>query len=78
MGVVGAFLSMEVRIGIAPAVLGRRLAGAILRLDTLHRGPGLHQRAVDREVIAGQMLLRLGLRQHRSQELGCDVPLQQR
>ena len=46
-------------------------------LTALHRGPGLDQRAVDREVIARQKPLHLGLRQHRRQELGRDVALQQ-
>ncbi|MFK4654255.1 hypothetical protein ABIF97_004189 [Bradyrhizobium japonicum] len=62
MGVVGAPLAMEVRFGIAPAALRRRLAGAVLRFDALHRGPGLDQRAIDREVIAGQKPLHPGLR----------------
>src|SRR6201997_5866707 len=52
MGVVRASLAMEVRFAIAPAALSRRLARAVLRLDALHRGPGLDQRAIDREVIA--------------------------
>ena len=56
---------MEVRFGIAPAALRRRLARAVLRLEALHRRPGFDQRAVDREVIARQKLLHLGLRQHR-------------
>ncbi len=55
--VVEAWVSFErfwpwkVRIGIAAAALRRRFAGAVLRLDTLHRGPGLDQRTIDREVI---------------------------
>src|SRR6516164_3329976 len=76
MGVVCAFLAMEVRFGIAPAALSRRLARAVLGLDALHRGPGLNQRAINREVIARQKLLHLGLRQHRGQELSprCRLP----
>jgi hypothetical protein len=77
MGVVRAFLAMEVRFGIAPAALSRRLARAVLRLDALHRGPGLDQRAIDREVIARQKPFHLGLRQHRGQELSRDVAFQQ-
>ncbi len=68
---------MEVRFGIAPPALRRRLARAVLRLDALHRGPGFDQRAIDREVIARQKLLYLGLRQHRREELGRDVAFQQ-
>src|ERR1700721_4309497 len=52
MGIVRAFLAMEVRFGIAPAALRRRLARAVLRLYALHRGPGFDQRDIDREVIA--------------------------
>lgn len=77
MGVVRALLAMEFRFGIAPAALRRRLARAVLRLDALHRGPSLDQRAIDREVIARQKLLRLGLRQHRRQELRRNVAFQQ-
>src|SRR6516165_5288312 len=65
MGVVRAFLAVEVRFGIAPAAVRWRLARAILGLDALHRGPGLDQRTIDREVIARQKLLHLGLRHHR-------------
>jgi hypothetical protein len=39
--------------------------------------PGFDQRAIDREVIARQKLIHLGLRQHRRQELGRDVAFQQ-
>src|SRR5258707_14257830 len=77
MGVVRALLAMEVRFGIAPPALRRRLAKAVLRLDALHRGPGFDQRAIDREVIARQKLLYLGLRQPRPEELGPDVAFQQ-
>src|SRR6201997_2733779 len=51
MGVVRAFLAMEVRFGIAPAALRRWLARVALGLDALHRGPGLDERAIHREVI---------------------------
>src|SRR6476659_4199854 len=70
MAIVRALLAMEVRFGIAPAALCRRLARAVLRLDTLHRGPGFDQRTIDREVIARQKLIHLGPRQHRREELG--------
>lgn len=39
MGVVRAFLAMEVRFRIATAALSRRLARTVLRLDALRRGP---------------------------------------
>src|SRR5688500_329158 len=77
MRVVSPRLAVEVGFGIAPDAAGRRLARAVLRFDALHRSPGLDQRAVDREVIARQQLLHLGLGQHRTQELGRDVALKQ-
>src|SRR6476661_7351940 len=43
MAIVRAFLAMEVRFGIAPTTLCRRLARAVLWLDALHRGPGFDQ-----------------------------------
>jgi transposase len=49
MALVRAFLAPEVPIRIATAA-GRRFARAVLRLEALHRGPSLDQRAVDREV----------------------------
>src|SRR5688500_4768234 len=55
MRVVSPLLAVEVGFGIAPDAAGRR------RFDALHRSPGLDQRAVDREVIARQQLLHLGL-----------------
>src|SRR5271169_5087144 len=53
---IRAFLAMEVARGVAPtataaAISGRRRTAAILRHETLHAGPGLDQRAVDREVL---------------------------
>src|SRR5688500_19795120 len=67
MRVVSPLLAVEVGFGIAPDAAGRRLARAVLRFDALHRSPGLDQRAVDREVVARQQLLHLGLGQHRTQ-----------
>ena len=55
----------------------RRLAAAVLRPEALHAGPGLDQRAVDREVLVRQQRLDLGLGQHRAQELGRDLALEQ-
>jgi hypothetical protein len=43
-------LAMEVPLTVAAA--GGRRADAILRAEALDRGPGLDQRAVDREVLA--------------------------
>src|SRR5271154_7220540 len=44
MAMVRAFLAMEVRFGIPPAALYRRLARSVPRLDALHRSPGFDQR----------------------------------
>src|SRR5271154_1544809 len=51
MGVILSFLAVEIALGVAPAVAPgrRRFAVAILRHKTLHAGPGLNQRAIDRE-----------------------------
>src|SRR5947207_7313119 len=55
MRVILTFLAMEIALGIAPSARRRRNA-TILRDETLHAGPGLDQRAVDREVLARQQL----------------------
>lgn len=75
MGAVRAFLAMEVRFGIVPTVLRRRLTRAVHRLHALHRGLGLDQRAIDREVIARQKLLHLAPANR--QELSRNVAFQQ-
>src|ERR1700730_5105449 len=74
MAIVRAFLAMEVCFGIAPAALRRRLARAVLWLDALHRGPGFDQRAIDREVIARQKLIHLGLRSTAARNLAAMSP----
>ena len=60
----------------AGAVLRIRF-GAGLRLDALHRRPGLDPHTVHREVIARQKPLHLGSGQHPGQELRGDVAFQQ-
>src|SRR6185436_12351479 len=79
MRLVRPLLAVEVRFGVAAAALGRRLAmittWAVLRLDALHRRPGFDQSAVDREVVARQKLLHLGLGHDRCQELRSDIAL---
>ena len=42
------------------------------RLEALHRGPGLNQRAIDAEVLGGQKPLHPRLRQDGRQEPGGD------
>src|SRR3984957_7040976 len=60
MRVILAFLAMEVAFDIAPATavltFPRRRLAAVLRHETFHAGPGLDQRAVDREVLAREEL----------------------
>jgi hypothetical protein len=77
MRIVRPLLAMKVGFRVAPAACRRFARARALRLDALHRRPRLDQRAVDREVIRGQKLLHLGLRQHRRQELRRDVAFQQ-
>jgi len=77
MRLVGPLLAMEVCIRIPAIASGRRRARTVLRLDALHRRPGLDQRAVDGEVVGGQEPLDLGLRQDRAQELRGDVAFEQ-
>ena len=87
MGGVGARLAAEVRLGVAPARRRRLVAGrpgwsfaivpAVDRLEALHRGPRLDQRAVDAEVLARQKPLHPRLRQQRRQEARGDRPFEE-
>ena len=58
MRVVPALFAMEVAFRIAPAAsataFARRRLAALLRHEALHAGPRLNQRAVDREMLAGE------------------------
>ena len=63
--------------GTSISVRGR-FVRAILRLESLHRGPGFNQRAVDEEEMAGaQKPLHSRMCKHSAQQLGCDVAFQQ-
>ena len=75
MRVVAAPLAMEVALAVAPRA--GRVARAVLRPEALQAGPGLQQRAVDREVLARQQPLDLVVRQHRGEKLGRHLALQQ-
>ncbi len=66
MSVVAALLAAEVLFAIAPSV-GRR-PGAVLRPEALGAGPGLQERAVDREWLGREQRPDLRLRQHTGQE----------
>ena len=76
VGFVGALLPMKVPFGVAARTLAVVVA-PILPAEALDRGPGLDQRTVHREVIAGQQPLHLRLHQHRLQELAGDLSLEQ-
>src|SRR3954447_8261993 len=54
---VAACLAMEVALGVAAGT--RWLTAAILGPETLHRGPGFDQRAVDRDVFIREQVLHL-------------------
>lgn len=74
---VRPLLTMEVRLGIAPAAR-RRLPQTLSRLEALHRHPGLDQRPFDREVIRGRELLHPWLHHDRHQEFRRDVPFKKK
>lgn len=68
LGRVGLILGGGVRSGwAARVVIGRRVIS--LRLEAFHRGPGLDQRAVDREVVVRQKRRDLAMRQDRRHHL---------
>ena len=77
MRVVLAFLATEVALGVAPAAARRGRFAAVLRHKALHAGPGLDQRAVNREMVAGQKLAKLRQVQHAGKELGRDIAIEQ-
>jgi hypothetical protein len=77
MCVVRAFLASEIAFGVAPTASRRRRLAAGLRHKTLRAGPGLNQRAVNREVLAGQKLADLRQVQHAGKELGRDIAIEQ-
>ncbi len=80
MRCVRALLAPKIDLGIAPArLVRRRLIGPsfVLRAEALHAGPRLDQGAVDREVVARQEPIYRWPRQDRSEELRCDVTIQQ-
>src|ERR1700736_4980395 len=66
----GLFQSLNVRIGTSR----RRGGAAVLRHETLHAGPGLDQRADDREMLARQKGVNLRQVQYRRHELRAMSP----
>ena len=76
VGGIAPPLPMEVHRGIA-RIIGRRRSAGALPLEALVPGPGLDQRAVDREVLGREQLARLGLGQHALEEGPRDVALEQ-
>src|SRR5205085_4396608 len=81
MRVVLALLAMEVAFSIASTAAALALArgriATVLWHKALHAGPGLDQRAIDREVLAGKQLAYLRKVQHLGEELGRDIALEQ-
>jgi hypothetical protein len=82
---VGALLTVKIRLAVPPAACRRRIARAVprvfargqaLRPKALHRRPGLDQRAVDREMVRAEQTLHPRAPHYRAQELGGEVALQ--
>jgi hypothetical protein len=67
LGLVGGFVGGDGRRIVRPAAVVRWRA-IVLRLETLHRRPCLHQCAVDREVLVRQQRFHLAVRQNGGQE----------
>src|SRR5271166_3894182 len=53
MRLVGALLTMEIRLAVPPSARRRRFVRSVCRPKALHRRPGFDQRAIDREGIRG-------------------------
>src|SRR5258708_31500 len=69
------FLPSRSRLIYVPPTLIIAVLG--LGLESLHRRPGLDQRAVDAEVVRREQPLDLRLGQHRRQELSRDLAFQE-
>ena len=77
VGVVAARLAFPVGLGIAPAAARRLIVRAVLRAKALLAGPGLNQRAVDREMFLRKQTLSVGLAHHFGEEGFNDLVLEQ-
>jgi len=78
MRVILAFLTMEVALGIAAAAaFSSWRFTLVLGHKTLHAGPGLDQRAVDRKMLARKQLAHLRQVQDDRHELGRDIAVEQ-
>src|SRR5688500_2984187 len=81
MRLVRAFLAMEVALSVAPAARAlasrRRRLAAVIGHEALHAGPGLDQRAVDREAVARQQLANLRLVEDAAHELAGYIAVEQ-
>ena len=76
VSIVGALLALEVGLLVlAPGAGGGRVL-FVLALETLLTGPSFDERAVHREVLAGEDLSLLGLLQDLLEELPGDLLLQ--
>ena len=76
MCLIAPLLAVEVDLLIAPAACGK-FAILVLGFEALHAGPGVHQHAVDLEVIRRKKRFDIGLRQGRSHELGRELAFEQ-
>ena len=81
MRVVLELLAMEVALSIASTTailaIARGRIAAVLWHKAPHAGPGLDQRTIDREVLAGKQLADLRKIQHLGEELGCNIAPEQ-
>src|SRR5258708_13576858 len=81
MGLVRPLLAMKVSLGVASLAAAAGswvlVRGRALRHEALHAGPGFDQRAVDREVLAGEELAHLRQAEHAGHELARDVAVQE-
>ena len=77
VGVIAARLAFPIRLRVAPAAIGRLVVRAIFRAKALLAGPGLNQRAVDREMLLRKQPLPVGLAHHFGEEGFNDLVLEQ-
>jgi hypothetical protein len=73
----GVAALLAVKVALAIAASSRRLAAVVLGAKALHAGPGLDQRAVDREMVVRQQRFDRPLAEHRGDELPGDVTFDQ-
>ena len=75
MRLVAALLAAKLAFAVAAGI--RRLIRAIFAPKALHRGPGLDQGSIHREMIVREQLLDPGLVEHRDHELHRHIAFEQ-